>query len=69
MSERPVASLSGRLAKAAVWIAVKRNAASERADEVDQLVGTVAVHARPADLDRLAELLEKAAAAVRYGAR
>jgi hypothetical protein len=66
MTERP--SLPDRLAKAASWVREKRVAASERADGVDELVGTVPVHARPADLDRLAELLTEAADAVRAGA-
>jgi len=67
-SDRPSPPLPDRLTKAAAWVAEKRDAAAERADGVDELVGTVAVHARPADLDRLAALLTEAANAVRAGA-
>ena len=60
--------LQSRLRAAAEWVAVKRIAAAERADAVDELCGMVPVHARPADLDRLAALLNEAADAVPDGA-
>ena len=54
--------LQHRLRAAAEWLRAKRNLAADRADAIDELVGTISVHCRPGDLDRLADLLDEAAA-------